>query len=97
MNCELRKGKKIYIFRKCCQCIGARHCTDHRFFFIKKKINKKKKKVCECIKSLTFKSHIFVIIGVFLRFFLIENGKLYFKPHNYFMGEFKLNPHFHKF
>ena len=46
------------------------------FFFLEKK------RVCECIKSLTFKSHNFVIIGVCLRFVLIENGKLYFKPHN---------------
>ena len=46
---------------------------------------RKKKRVCECIKSLTFKSHNFVIIGVCLRFVLIENGKLYFKPHNLWM------------
>ena len=52
-------------------------------FFLKKNLRKRKIiiNVCECI-LLTFKCHNFMIIGVCLRFVLIENEKLYFKPHN---------------
>ena len=84
MNCELRKGKKIYL-KSVANALGhvtAQTIDFFSFSFFIKKIKKKKKRACECIKSLTFKSHNFVIIGVCLRFVLIENGKLYFKPHN---------------
>ena len=77
MNCELRKGKRKKKIKSVANALGhvITQTIDFIFFL-------EKKRVCECIKSLTFKSHNFVIIGVCLRFVLIENGKLYFKPHN---------------
>ena len=75
MNSERKKEKKN--LKSVTNALGHVIAQTIGFFFFKKK-----KRVCECIKSLTFKSHNFVIIGVCLRFVLIENGKLYFKPHN---------------
>ena len=53
------------------------------FFFLKKFKKTQNNNKCMGMHSLTFKSHNFMIIGVCLRFVLIENGKLYFKPHTF--------------